>query len=188
MSGALLNAWEETLRRSSRRRAVLQGGDGESVTMRGLDARASSWLRRHAPASGAPEGSAVTFSAPNGIAWLEIFLGLLKAGAVPVPLDPAEPAPSQESMARAIRAGFLWDGAGLRALGGSMRSARRGACVIKLTSGTTGAPRALEFTAGQLLADARQVTSAMGIGPGDLNYALIPSGIRTAWAASLFRS
>src|SRR4029079_11036810 len=49
-------------------------------------------------------------------------------------------------------------------------------CLIKLTSGTTGKPRALVFTAKQLLADARQVTATMGIRPRDLNYALIPLG------------
>jgi acyl-coenzyme A synthetase/AMP-(fatty) acid ligase len=49
-------------------------------------------------------------------------------------------------------------------------------CLIKLTSGTTGQPRPLVFTAEQLLADARQVTTTMGIGPRDLNYALIPFG------------
>jgi long-chain acyl-CoA synthetase len=37
-------------------------------------------------------------------------------------------------------------------------------------------PRALVFTAGQLLADGRQVTSTMGIKARDLNYALIPLG------------
>lgn len=49
-------------------------------------------------------------------------------------------------------------------------------CLIKLTSGTTGRPRALAFTAAQLLADGRQVTATMGIGPRDVNYALIPLG------------
>jgi acyl-CoA synthetase (AMP-forming)/AMP-acid ligase II len=154
----------------------MQGGDGTSVTFHGLDARASSWLLRHAPEAGTLKGRAVTFSAPNGIAWMEIFLGLLKAGAVPAPLDPAEPPLSQQSLARAIGAGFWWDGESLRALTGAARFSSRETCLIKLTSGTTGSPRALVFTAGQLLADGRQVASGMGIGPGDRNYALIPLG------------
>jgi long-chain acyl-CoA synthetase len=176
MSKALLRAWQVTLRRSGRRRAVVQGGSGEAVSFRDLDARASSWLERHAPDPKALKGRAVAFSAPNGIAWLEIFIGLLKAGAVAAPLDPAEPSVSQHSLARAIGAGFWWDGEGLRALAGAVRFGDRNTCLIKLTSGTTGSPRALVFTAGQLLADGRQVTSGMGIGPGDRNYALIPLG------------
>lgn len=176
MSNALLKAWERTLRREGSRRAVVQCGDGISATFRGLDGRASSWLERHAPGSDALSGCAVTFSASNGIEWLEIFLALLRVGAVPAPLDPAEPLASQQHLARAVRAGFWWDGASLRALEGARRLGGRDACLIKLTSGTTGSPRALVFSAGQLLADARQVTSGMGIGPDDLNYALIPLG------------
>ena len=105
-----------------------------------------------------------------------MFLGLLKAGSIVVPLDAAEPLPSQRRLAQSLRAGFWWTGSRLEALAGAMRRRDPEACLIKLTSGTTGQPRALMFTAGQLLADARQVTSTMGIGRRDLNYALVPLG------------
>ena len=55
--------------------------------------------------------------------------------------------------------------------------ARRGdLCLVKLTSGSTGAPRALDFTHAQMLADGRQLCAAMGIGAEDLNLAVIPLG------------
>ena len=176
MSQALLQAWERTLRRRGGDRAVVQAGNGLSVTFRELDARASAWLRAHAPEPTQLKGRAVVFAAANGIGWLEIFLGLLKAGAVAVPLDAAEPPVAQRRLAAALRAGFWWDGAKLEALAGAKRYRDPALCLIKLTSGTTGQPRALVFTAGQLLADGRQVTTTMGIGPRDLNYALIPLG------------
>jgi len=54
---------------------------------------------------------------------------------------------------------------------------RRGdLCLVKLTSGSTGAPRALDFTHAQMLADGRQICAAMGIGAGDLNLGVIPLG------------
>jgi acyl-coenzyme A synthetase/AMP-(fatty) acid ligase len=121
-------------------------------------------------------GRAVVFSARNGIAWLEMFLGLLKAGAVVAPVDQSEPPASQQALAHGLGAGFLWDGETLRELAGPRGFCGRDTCLIKLTSGSTGAPRSLQFTAVQLLADGRHITSGMGIGARDLNYALIPLG------------
>ncbi len=195
---ALLDAWEETLCRHGGERAVVQAADGTAVTFRELDARAAVWLAAHVEnwsrgevaaerpttAARSPrlqkssglKGRAVVFAAPNGIGWLEIFLGLLKAGAVAVPLDAAEPPLAQRRLAVALRAGFWWDGTKLAALPGARRYRDPEVCLIKLTSGTTGTPRTLVFTAGQLLADGRQVTATMGIGRRDMNYALIPFG------------
>jgi long-chain acyl-CoA synthetase len=174
MSIELLQAWGDTLGRRGSRPAVTQAWDRRSCTFRELDERAARWLAAHSPPEGL-SGSTVVFSAPNGIGWFEIFLGLLRAGATLVPLDAAEPPAAQRSAASALRAAFWWDGARLVPLARPRRH-REPPCVIKLTSGTNGNPRPLAFTAAQMLADARQVTAAMGIGSGDLNYALIPLG------------
>ena len=180
---ALLQAWEKTLRRRGDDRAVVQAADGARATFRELDQRASAWLGRatgpsatRAPRLPDLRGRAVVFAAPNGLAWLEIFLGLLKAGAVAVPLDAGEPPPAQRQLAAALRAGFCWDGTRLVPLGRSRRYRDPAVCLIKVTSGSTGQPRPLVFTADQMIADGRQVTATMGIGPRDLNYALIPLG------------
>lgn len=195
MKHALLQAWEKTLRRRVGDRAVVQAADGAAVTFRELDARASAWLQKHTgnwshgdpavvagrSAAGSPrlqelQGRAVVFAAANGVGWLEMFLGLLKAGAVVVPLDAAEPPAAQQRLAESIRAGFWWEGTKLKPLAGARRYRDPAVCLIKVTSGSTGQPRPLVFTAGQLLADGRQVTATMGIRPRDLNYALIPLG------------
>ena len=45
---------------------------------------------------------------------------------------------------------------------------------LKLTSGTSGAPRAIRFRAAQLLADCDAVCDTMGIGADDVNFGVIP--------------
>ncbi len=155
---------------------MVQAGDGRTITFAELDAGGDAWRSAHVPDTCNPAGRAVVFAVPNGIGWLEMFLGLLKAGAVVVPLDAAEPPASQRRIAESLRAGFLWTGAGLVPLAKAKRYRDPATCLIKLTSGSTGQPRPLVFTAEQMMADGRQVTATMGIGPRDVNYALIPFG------------
>jgi long-chain acyl-CoA synthetase len=46
--------------------------------------------------------------------------------------------------------------------------------LLKLTSGTTAAPRAIRFRSEQLLADCSQICNTMGISDVDLNFGVIP--------------
>jgi acyl-CoA synthetase (AMP-forming)/AMP-acid ligase II len=46
--------------------------------------------------------------------------------------------------------------------------------LLKLTSGTTAAPRAIRFRSEQLLADCNQICETMGITDRDLNFGVIP--------------
>src|SRR5213594_4061199 len=46
--------------------------------------------------------------------------------------------------------------------------------LLKLTSGTTAAPRAIRFRSEQLLADCDQICETLGISNGDLNFGVIP--------------
>ena len=46
--------------------------------------------------------------------------------------------------------------------------------LLKITSGTTGAPRAVRFRETQLLADCRNICATMGIRPDDVNFGVIP--------------
>ncbi len=173
---SLLSAWEKTVRRHANDRAITEAASGQSVTFRELETRANVWVSHHTSDAAQLSRRAVVFAMPNSITWIETFLGLLKSRAIVVPLDAAEPATAQHRIAESLRAGFLWDGANLVSLPGASRATSTDSCLVKLTSGTTGTPRAIHFTGKQLLADARQVTATMGINPRDLNYALIPFG------------
>lgn len=174
MSGKLGvgQAWERTLGRRAAERAIVEAATGRACTFHELDRGAASFAFHRELLT----GRAVVFAMPNGIRWMEFFLALLRAGAVAVPLDAAEPFAAQQQIAEALRAGFWWNGEKLVALPDARRFRDPAACLIKLTSGTTGRPRPLVFTGAQMLADARQVTTTMGIRAADLNYALIPFG------------
>lgn len=169
-------AWQKTLARRGSERAMAQAADGRCCTFRELDALARAWLDRIAIRPGALRGRAVVFAVPNGMAWMEMFLGLRMAGAVPVPMDAAEPAAAQRRVAEKIRAGFWWQAGRLEPLPNPRQFRDPAIGLIKLTSGTTGEPRPLVFTDEQMLADGAQVTRTMGIRASDTNYALIPFG------------
>lgn len=175
-TSGLALAWATTLRRHPAGVAITQATDGRTCTFRELDARAAVWASRHLPEPRQVASRIVVFAAPNGIEWMEVFLALTRSGAVVAPLDAAEPAPAQRALAAALRAGYWWDGKQLVALPEARTYRASRPCLLKLTSGSTGEPRALAFTAAQLLADGRQVTSTMGIRAPDVNYALIPFG------------
>ena len=49
-----------------------------------------------------------------------------------------------------------------------------GTSILKLTSGSTGLPKAAVTNDAQLIADSRQIVAAMGIGPDDTQIAVIP--------------
>ena len=170
--GPLLQAWDRTLRRCGEARAIVEAATERAATFRALACGAAGF----AFDPRAMAGRAVVFALPNGIRWLELFIALRRAGAVAVPLDPAEPPAAQQRIAEALRAGFWWSGEKLVALERARRFREPTTCLIKLTSGTTGEPRPLVFTDAQMLADARHVTRTMGIGARDVNYALIPFG------------
>lgn len=188
----VLAHWTRLVRQNPAAPAVIEAAAGRVWTRAQLDAEASSWC---AALSQTIAGQRVAFALPNGAGWFAAFIGLLRAGATPVPLDPSEPPASQLTLAAAARAPFAWIDARLtptecHPLGDTpshfpgkpkpkcnpIGYTSPGAFVVKLTSGSTGRPRTLAFTDAQMLADGRQVCAGMGITADDVNFAVIPLG------------
>lgn len=171
----LWRAWQRTVRRGPDRVAIIEAGSGAQCTLAELDRRAADaadrWL------SGVVcRSRPMVFAAPNGIRWFELYLALVRAGAVAVPLDASEPLAGQRQHAETLRGAAWWDGERFQPLANARRFRDAEISFVKLTSGSTGQPRPLVFTGAQLLADARQVTTTMGIRRVDTNYAIIPLG------------
>lgn len=172
---SLLAAWQRTVARANASPALIDGASGRTWSRGELDAAATAWSARAADVV-VLERRRVVFAEPNGPRWFEVFLGLLHAGAVPVPADPTEPAENLVAIARAIGAVAWWRDGVLHALQLRPAARRRDLCLVKLTSGSTGAPKARLFTHAQMLADGAQVCASMGIREMDLNLAVIPLG------------
>lgn len=170
---SLLEAWRRTVARDPDARAVIDVS-GAVFTRRDLAARAEQWnAERGAQKLG---GRRVMLAEPNGVRWFEVFLGLMHAGAIPVPVDASEPPDTLARIAPALNAAAVWRDGRWELWRENARGPRREFALIKLTSGSTGIPRARAFTHAQMLADAAQICSSMGIAPGDLNLAVIPLG------------
>lgn len=170
----LASVWRATVA-AAPEGVALHAADGVAWTRAALDALAADFAAA-LPSSVARQR--VTFALPNGPAWFAAFLGLLRAGATPVPLDPTEPAAQQLALAAAARAPFAWIDHQFVPVPDVRLLAPRSPlpALFKLTSGSTGTPRALPFTHAQMLADGRQVCASMGIRPDDRNLAVIPFG------------
>jgi acyl-coenzyme A synthetase/AMP-(fatty) acid ligase len=173
MSQTLHSAWKDTVRSAPGAVAYIDAATGARVTRADLDANAMAWCALRGDGLA---GRTVVLAEPNGADWLAAFIGLLEADAVIAPLDPGEPLSAQHATAAAIGATWIWSGGDLRPVGGRGRRARDGRRLVKLTSGSTGTPRAIAFTDAQMLADGRQVCAGMGIRPEDVNFGLIPFG------------
>lgn len=173
MSDSLLNAWHQTAAAAPSAVALIDDAGDQRWTRADVDRESIEWHRVHGSDTC---GQTIAFAEPNGIGWLRVFLGLLRGDAVALPLDPGEPEPAQRATALSAGASFLWTAGRLESLRPRTRPARDGRRLVKLTSGSTGTPRALRFTDAQMLADGRQICAAMKIAPTDLNLGLIPWG------------
>jgi acyl-CoA synthetase (AMP-forming)/AMP-acid ligase II len=173
MPTSLRRAWERTVRAQPGAVALVDAATGREWTRSELAALGLDWARVH---GGQVARRRVVFAEPNGAAWLQVFLGLVESDAVIVALDPGEPPAAQRNVAAAVNAAFLWREGGLEQIGPLRRTRVSGTRLLKLTSGSTGVPRALPFTDAQLLADGRQVCATMAIRAKDVNLGCIPFG------------
>lgn len=159
LDDALLAEWEKTVARKGDAAAILD--------TRGEVLRTFNDIERQARAiqsqidAGAP-GQVKAIEIGNHPDWPSLFLACVRRQVVVLPLDESLTS-DQRDAALSIcpsRGAGDWGG--------------RPPVLLKLTSGTTAAPRAIRFRSEQLLADCRQICETMGITDRDLNFAVIP--------------
>jgi acyl-CoA synthetase (AMP-forming)/AMP-acid ligase II len=173
MSG-LWNLWESLAAASPQRRILHVPGLGwKSVAEVDAAARALAETWRREPCA----GRLVLIAAPNGPEWLASFLALQKLGAIVVAADPSTPSRLLDALSKDLGAAFIYEGGTLRKTGVA-NPVRRGSglCLAKITSGSTGSPKAILFHADEMIADGRAIIEAMGLTPEDVNFGLAPFG------------
>jgi long-chain acyl-CoA synthetase len=167
---------------------ALLGGDGTVVASRGDLARAALALRDAAARFAAP--APVVLWLPNGAPFVAAFAGLVLAGRPVGLVDAAATREEVERCATAIGARALvtgaervgdreiaWRGEGVALVlldpGTSVALPERTAA-LKLTSGSSGKPRAIALSSRQLVADTVQIFRTMGVSGDDVTLAAIP--------------
>jgi len=149
---ALLAAWEETLARKGEATAIFNPGGEVERTFRGVENRARELEAEIV-------GPVYPIDIGNHPDWPSHLLAALRRRVVALPMESSITAQQRENALRICENGD-WH--------------NQQTVLLKLTSGTTAAARAIRFRSEQLLADCIQICDTMGIGADDLNFAVIP--------------
>jgi len=169
--GELWSLWKKTSSARPRARVLVDAGLNKSFSAAELTIQAESIvLGCRWPATGA-----VAWQLSNGADWLAVFLATQLAGVAAMPLDPGLNPAQGRSLARRLGASHWWNGIKLQPLGPPFRR-WAGVSLIKISSGTTHAPKALPCTARHLVADYTHIRAGMGLRKSDINLGLIPFG------------
>jgi long-chain acyl-CoA synthetase len=155
----LLGAWEETLARTGDAPAIFDTRGEVLRTFQEVESRARAV---EADLEARAEGEVYPIDIGNHPDWPSLLLASLRRRLVALPLEESI-TPQQRKAAIAICN-----------VSRSRDWAERPPVLLKLTSGTTAAPRAIRFRSEQLLADCIQICDTMGIGANYLNFGVIP--------------
>jgi long-chain acyl-CoA synthetase len=124
-------------------------------------------------------GQVVGIAVPNGAGFLAAALAIWRKSGVALLIDSDTPAERCRDIASGfgavavVRCGATGTPVFER-VDPTTGAAHEGAAVIKLTSGTTGAPRGILLSPQAVLADSKAIESAMGIGASDRVAACVP--------------
>ena len=174
----LLSAWRETLAQRSGDPAIFDTSARVLRTFADIRDEAAAFARGGLGAAAA--GSVVALQIGNHPSWPALLLACLERQLVAVPLERSTATAERDAALSLCRAAVLVTDSSPNEIKFTPLHAEppnwteRQPVLLKLTSGTTAAPRAIRFRSEQLLADCVQICDTMGITPRDLNFAVIP--------------
>ncbi len=168
----ILDRWSQIVSRKGGAAAVL-GSDGELLrTFAQVEEEAGKVADYF---SNLPAGRIVSCQIGNSPTFLAFLLAAWRAGCGVMPLDRDLAPARRDRLEELCGAVFRLEKEGIVNLGGRTHEEKSPvfADLLKITSGSTGEPRTIRFTAAQLLADADAVCDTMGLREVDRNYGVV---------------
>jgi long-chain acyl-CoA synthetase len=186
----LLAAWRDTISCKGDRAAIFHSTGKIARSFRDIAESACAFEAR---IDTLPPGVIVAVQVGNHEDWPSVFIACLRKQLVVLPLDQSMSEQQRDAALQICQANALVsalsagpsakedvpNGNDLEVVRLSTRDSTAAwngdpPSLLKLTSGTTAAPRAIRFRSHQLLADCNQICDTMGISDGDLNFGVIP--------------
>ena len=176
---AVLDAWRDTLRRARNASAILSA-DGKVLRTFGDIEECACEFEDDFQMF--PPSRVIAIQIGNHEDWPSLLIACLRRQLVVLPLEESISAQQRDAALRLCNATAVVSAvpSGAAPKISQLRTADttaswdRQPSILKLTSGTTGAPRAILFGSQQLLADCNQICDTMGISDADLNFGVIP--------------
>jgi len=177
---SLLAAWQKTLSQKGNRAAVLDSTGKTALSFRDIEERSRGFETKIARL---PRGAVVAVQIGNHEEWPSVFIACLRKQLVVLPLDQSLGEQQRDAAVEICGATAVLYAAPhkaspelipLRTADVTPDWGKNRPSLLKLTSGTTAAPRCIRFRSHQLLADCNQICDTMGISDGDLNFGVIP--------------
>src|SRR5437879_698772 len=169
----LLQRWEAILAQKGDEPAIFNTRGQVDRTFRGIDERARGFEPKIDKFA---DGSVIAVQIGNHEDSPSIFIACLRRGVVVLPLEQSMSDQQRDAALKVCRVTGIIEKAGtVRLIDNELPNwGGENPTLLKLTSGTTAAPRAIRFGSEQLLADCDQICDTMGISSVDLNFGVIP--------------
>ena len=176
----LLLAWQTTISRKGDDAAIFDTAGRVARSFRDIEGHARAF---EAKTDGLVPGRVVAVQIGNHEDWPAVFIACLRKQLVVLPLDQSIGEQQRDAALEICRASALVSAVpsenspqiiGLRTADTTIDWGENVPSLLKLTSGTTAAPRAIRFRSHQLLADCNQICDTMDISDNDLNFGVIP--------------
>jgi acyl-CoA synthetase (AMP-forming)/AMP-acid ligase II len=179
-SDALLDAWQQTRRRAKQAPAILNTHGQVLRKFADIEERVRDFepkLEMFTP------GGVIAVQIGNHQDWPSLLIACLRRRLIVLPLEKSISDQQRDAALGLCRASAVVSAVAsgnslavlpLRTAAATTDWDERPPVLLKLTSGTTAAPRAIRFRSHQLLADCNQICDTMGISDADLNFGVIP--------------
>lgn len=176
----LLLAWQKTISRKGDDAAVFDATSRIARSFRAIEMQASAF---EAKMDTLLAGAVVAVQIGNHEDWPAVFIACLRKQLVVLPLDQSIGEQQRDAALEICRASVLVSAIRgenspqiirLRTADTTVDWGENVPSLLKLTSGTTAAPRAIRFHSHQLLADCNQICETMDISRNDLNFGVTP--------------